>query len=762
MAHAPAEGHSPSGGSRDLGSRHATGDQARRENREPVPYHEYRAQEPPQARLLRLRGLFDTLLDRDSSTALAGGRAKREWTKRASLARYGAGGSLAMGSLAGRTAPAAPQQEGAPQSQGQSQGGHAVSVHPREWFSGVRRQSYATELLARCRTCRADMERAWLEAEHAPAEARPGTATTNWRSWLQGLHGQSQPSTGTHPGAHGVESRSWGRLLLLANERLPAAEDHPPDATAAHRMSESGWKGSRVWGVSASHAPRATETHKPKDTKTGDGTQGEQFERQREIEWEGFLAYAEVQERDLYALFNELDRNHDGQLDEKEVRNGFERAGIHLNKLMLDDFIASMASSSGNVDIEDLRRGQRLYITFPEFRDYLLLLPRKPTMAEIFRFYQVRKAIGLFGTEGIFAQFGSEWGKTARGASAVNPDLDVSIAAEETQDTANAIADEKGARKAERRQYRETAEGAAPPTRAAPAHAHAAGHVQKETEALDEGEEEEEEEDEDTNVFRNGLALKFLLAGGIAGAVSRTATAPLDRLKVYLITSIHDPEPGIRRLSGLRGLMDGVVTLYRQGGLHAFWVGNGLNCIKIFPESAIKFLSYETSKRMFAKYVDHVSDSRDISGLSRFLSGGIGGITSQLAIYPVETLKTRLMSSETSRQNTRGMAFLGRTATEMYKQGGVRAFYRGLGAGLVGVFPYSAIDMSTFEGIKLFYIRYTGHEDPGVFSLLAFGSISGSVGATTVYPLNLVRTRMQASGTPGHPTMYVCAARRRN
>ena len=108
------------------------------------------------------------------------------------------------------------------------------------------------------------------------------------------------------------------------------------------------------------------------------------------------------------------------------------------------------------------------------------------------------------------------------------------------------------------------------------------------------------------------------------------------------------------------------------------------------------------------------------------------------------------------------MAFLGRTATEMYKQGGVRAFYRGLGAGLVGVFPYSAIDMSTFEGIKLFYIRYTGHEDPGVFSLLAFGSISGSVGATTVYPLNLVRTRMQASGTPGHPTMYVCAARRRN
>ena len=61
-------------------------------------------------------------------------------------------------------------------------------------------------------------------------------------------------------------------------------------------------------------------------------------------------------------------------------------------------------------------------------------------------------------------------------------------------------------------------------------------------------------------------------------------------------------------------------------------------------------------KRMFAKYWDKVEDPRDISGVSRFLSGGIGGITSQLcgwhyclclltrvnlpvAIYPIETLK---------------------------------------------------------------------------------------------------------------------------
>lgn len=67
---------------------------------------------------------------------------------------------------------------------------------------------------------------------------------------------------------------------------------------------------------------------------------------------------------------------------------------------------------------------------------------------------------------------------------------------------------------------------------------------------------------------------------------------------------------------------------------------------------------------------------------------------------------------------------------------------------------YSAIDMSTFEALKLTYLRSTGLDEPGVLALLAFGSVSGSVGAISVYPLNLVRTRLQASGSPGHPQRY--------
>ncbi|KAF9513286.1 hypothetical protein BS47DRAFT_1344318 [Hydnum rufescens UP504] len=269
-----------------------------------------------------------------------------------------------------------------------------------------------------------------------------------------------------------------------------------------------------------------------------------------------------------------------------------------------------------------------------------------------------------------------------------------------------------------------------------------------------------EDEDEGSNGLGGPTALKFLLAGGVAGIVSRTATAPFDRLKVYLITAsdsdLHIDVATSNRAAtqgvyavqhtaqrGAKTFVHAITNIYGQGGIKAFWVGNGLNAMKIFPESAIKFMSYETSKRVFAKYVDHVDDPREISGTSRFISGGFGGITSQLGLF------TQLMS--TTKGNDRSLLPAMR---RLWALGGLPAYYRGLVVGLIGVFPYSAIDMSTFEALKLAYARSTGHPEPGVLALLAFGSISGSVGATSVYPLNLVRTRLQASGSSGHPQHY--------
>ncbi|GAO14930.1 hypothetical protein UVI_02007680 [Ustilaginoidea virens] len=78
------------------------------------------------------------------------------------------------------------------------------------------------------------------------------------------------------------------------------------------------------------------------------------------------------------------------------------------------------------------------------------------------------------------------------------------------------------------------------------------------------------------------------------------------------------------------------------------------------------------------------------------------------------------------------------------------------------MFPYSAIDMGMFELLKKsyasYYRQYTGcHEDdanPGNVATGMIGATSGAIGATVVYPLNVVRTRLQTQGTVMHQATY--------
>ncbi|ORZ02460.1 mitochondrial carrier domain-containing protein [Syncephalastrum racemosum] len=255
-------------------------------------------------------------------------------------------------------------------------------------------------------------------------------------------------------------------------------------------------------------------------------------------------------------------------------------------------------------------------------------------------------------------------------------------------------------------------------------------------------------------------AMRYLLAGGLAGACSRTCTAPFDRLKVYLITR-SSTEASIT-------LRQAVRSIYSQGGWRGFFVGNGLNVMKIVPESAIKFYSYETCKRMIATALD-CEDKDSIPTGARFLAGGVAGICAQFSIYPVETLKTRVMSIQRDTAATPAQAqtagvsrsLIFDTIKSMYARAGLRAFWPGLTLGLVGVFPYQAMDLGIYETLKMSYLSYMEDEmhldqkrQPSVFVLWACGMVSGSIGATSVYPLNVIRTRLQAQGTPAHPSYY--------
>ncbi|CAM9634800.1 unnamed protein product, partial [Hapterophycus canaliculatus] len=92
------------------------------------------------------------------------------------------------------------------------------------------------------------------------------------------------------------------------------------------------------------------------------------------------------------------------------------------------------------------------------------------------------------------------------------------------------------------------------------------------------------------NFETKAQAVVTFVAGAIAGVVSRTATAPFDRLKTLL-------QSGKTKGTIVRGM----TNIYRQEGVTAFWNGNGANTLKIMPESAIRFLGYEVFKSKICK-----------------------------------------------------------------------------------------------------------------------------------------------------------------
>lgn len=82
------------------------------------------------------------------------------------------------------------------------------------------------------------------------------------------------------------------------------------------------------------------------------------------------------------------------------------------------------------------------------------------------------------------------------------------------------------------------------------------------------------------------------IAGGVAGAVSRTIVSPLERLKILLqIQSVGREE---YKLSIWKAL----VKMWREEGWKGFMRGNGTNCIRIVPYSAVQFGSYNLYKKV--------------------------------------------------------------------------------------------------------------------------------------------------------------------
>ncbi|XP_026102481.1 calcium-binding mitochondrial carrier protein SCaMC-3-like isoform X3 [Carassius auratus] len=231
---------------------------------------------------------------------------------------------------------------------------------------------------------------------------------------------------------------------------------------------------------------------------------------------------------------------------------------------------------------------------------------------------------------------------------------------------------------------------------------------------------------------QSGFVWRQLMAGAVAGSVSRTGTAPLDRLKVFLQVHGQSSDKGT--------VWRGLRAMVKEGGLSALWRGNGINVLKIAPETAIKFMAYEQIKRLMRGS----KEGGTLKVQERFVAGSLAGATAQTVIYPMEVLKTRLTLRKTGQYSS-----VADCAKQILQKEGVLAFYKGYLPNMLGIIPYAGIDLAVYETLKNAWLqRYSeGSPDPGVLVLVGCGTASSTCGQLASYPLALIRTRMQAQAS---------------
>eukprot|EP00913_Durusdinium_trenchii_P013222 g12411.t1 len=163
-------------------------------------------------------------------------------------------------------------------------------------------------------------------------------------------------------------------------------------------------------------------------------------------------------------------------------------------------------------------------------------------------------------------------------------------------------------------------------------------------------------------------------------------------------------------------------AILRDGGLRAFWQGNGANVLKVMPESAVKFLVY-----------DKVKDRR-------LLAGSVAGCVSQLVVYPLDVIKTRLAAAPAGAYN----GIFDCIQVTVWKEG-IQALYKGLWPALLAIIPASGIDLAVYHTLKVHYTERFRKEETSNMPLalsLCFGAASATCGALVAYPLTVVRTRL--------------------
>lgn len=240
-----------------------------------------------------------------------------------------------------------------------------------------------------------------------------------------------------------------------------------------------------------------------------------------------------------------------------------------------------------------------------------------------------------------------------------------------------------------------------------------------------------------------GFAESFMLSG-VAAAVSKTAAAPIERVKLLVQNQGEMLKQGTLT-EPYKGVMDCTAKTMKSEGIIAFWRGNTANVIRYFPTQALNFAFKDTVKALF-------STSKNAPNYEKFakniLSGGCAGSLSLTFVYSLDYCRTRLANDAKTKSGTRQYNGMFDVYAKTIKSDGIQGLYRGFVISCVGIFIYRGMYFGLYDTIKPIVLG----ENASLFLSFLLGWIVTVTAGLMSYPIDTVRRRMMM--TSGQAVKY--------
>ena len=224
-----------------------------------------------------------------------------------------------------------------------------------------------------------------------------------------------------------------------------------------------------------------------------------------------------------------------------------------------------------------------------------------------------------------------------------------------------------------------------------------------------------------------------MVAGGVAGCISKTIAAPIDRVKLLLQTQKVNPDVAKQ----YNGAFDCLKRVYREQGLISFWRGNVANLTRYFPSQSLTF-AFKDRFRSIMKL--ETQTNKTIVVLGNFAASGAAGGGALALLYPLDMARTRLAADVGLNLESRRFKGTFHCLSSIYTENGVRGLYAGIGVSMIGVILFRSLFMGGYDVVKQFS-GITPEHTPFWKKFLAAQGVTLTAG-TLCYPLDTVRRRM--------------------